>query len=195
MSLETVAEDITEQARERAAEIREAAEADAEEIREAAEADAEEIREERLAEVEREIEQEREQRLSGAKLEAKQARLAARRDVIDSVHEAVETAIAGLDGEERRELTDALLGAAAEEFDGDERVQVYGRETDRELLESLIEPYSGFEYAGEVDCLGGVVVEGDGSRVRVTNTFDSVLADIWDENLREMSDRLFENDG
>lgn len=191
MSLETVVEDIREEARARASEIRAAAEEDAEEVREAAERDAEELREERLAEADREIEQEREQRLSSAKLEAKQARLEARRDVIESVHEEVETAIASLDGAERRELTEALLEAAAEEFDGDS-VRVYGRGEDRELLETLLDSHDGFEYAGEVDCLGGVVVESDSSRVRVTNTFDSVLADIWDENLREMSDRLFE---
>ena len=191
MSLETVVEDIREEARARASEIRAGAEEDAKEVRESAEQDAEEIRKERLAEADREIEQEREQRLSSAKLEAKQARLEARRDVLESVHEEVETAIAGLDGAERRELTEALLEVAAEEFDGDS-VRVYGRGEDQELLETLLESHDGFEYAGEVDCLGGVVVESDSSRVRVTNTFDSVLADIWDENLREMSDRLFE---
>jgi len=192
MSLETVAEDIREQARARAEEIREAAEQDAEGLREDAERDAEEIRKQRLAEAEREIEQLREQRISSAKLEAKQARLEARRDVIESVREEVEAAIAGLEGEEREELTRQLLDAAAAEFADDERIRVYGRAEDRELLESLLAEYDGFEYAGEVECLGGVVVESDSSRVRVKNTFDSVLEDIWEEHLREMSDRLFE---
>ncbi len=194
MSLETVVEDIREQANTRAAEIREEAERDAEEIREQAQAEAEEIREERLEAAEREIEQEREQRLSSAKLEAKQSRLEARREVISAVREEVETAIANLEGEQREVLTRKLLAAAAEEFEGDERVAVYGRADDRSLLESLLTEYDGFEYAGEVDCLGGVVVESDSSRVRVTNTFDSVLEDVWEENLREMSTRLFEDD-
>jgi V/A-type H+-transporting ATPase subunit E len=194
MSLETVVEDIREQARARAAEIREAAEADAEEIREQARQEAEEIHEERLAAAEREIEQEREQRLSSAKLEAKQARLEARRDVIESVREDVEAAIAGLEGDKRKALTRKLLEAAAEEFDDEATVQVYGRDEDQELLESLLAGYDGFEYAGEVDCLGGVVVESDASRVRVKNTFDSILEEVWEENLREMSSRLFEDD-
>jgi V/A-type H+-transporting ATPase subunit E len=194
MSLETVVEDIREQARARATEIRSDAEADAEQIREEARQEAEQIREERLAEAEREIEQEREQRLSSAKLEAKQARLEARRDVIQSVREDVEAAIAGLDGEERAGLTRTLLDAAATEFDDAETVQVYGREDDQELLESLVTDYDGFEYAGTFDCLGGVVVESEGSRVRVKNTFDSVLEEVWEENLREMSTRLFEDD-
>jgi len=192
MSLETVVEDIREQARARAAEIREEAEADAEQIREEARTEAEQIREERLAEAEREIEQEREQRLSSAKLEAKQARLEARRDVIQSVREDVEAAIGGLEGEERAELTRKLLEAAAEEFDDGETVAVYGRDEDRELLKSLVSEHDGFEYAGTVDCLGGVVVESDSARIRVKNTFDSILEEVWEENLREMSSRLFE---
>ena len=193
MSLETVVEDIREQARARADEIRDDGQERAEEIVAEAEADAEEIHEERAAEVEREIEQEREQKLSSAKLEAKQERLEARRDVLEDVREQVEAEIAALDGDQREELTQALLDAAAEEFDDDASVQVYGRDDDADLLESIIEEYDGYELAGEYDCLGGVVVESEGSRISVNNTFDSVLEEVWENNLRDISGRLFED--
>lgn len=193
MSLERVVEDITEEANARAAEIRNAAEREAEQIREQAREDAEQLREERLAEAERTIEQEREQKLSSAKLEAKQSRLEARRDTLESVREEVEQTIAGLEGEEREMLTRQLLDGVAGEFDDGDTVRVYGRESDRELLESVLTEYNGFEYAGSVDCLGGVVVESEASRVRIRNTFDSVLESIWDNNISEMSDRLFES--
>jgi len=192
MSLETVAEDIRDEARARAEEIREEGEERAEEIIADAEADAEEIREEREAEVEREITQRREQAISSAKLEAKQARLEARRDALEDVREEVETAIADIDGERRRSLTATLLDEAAEEFGTNESVSVYGRADDQELLEDLLEEYDGFSVAGEHDCLGGVVVESEESRVRVNNTFDSILETVWEDNLKELSNRLFE---
>jgi V/A-type H+-transporting ATPase subunit E len=192
MSLDTVAEDIREQARARAEEIRQEAEEEAEEMLAEAEADAEQIREEKLAEADRTIEQEREQKLSSGKLEAKQARLEARRDVLQSVRDEVEAEIEGLDGEQRRELTESLLDAAATEYDDDASVHVYGRADDQELIEDLLADYDGFEYAGEYDCLGGIVAESAESRVRVKNTFDSILEDVWEDNLREISDRLFE---
>lgn len=191
MSLDTVVEDIRDDARARADEIREEAEQEADELVGAAEADAEEIRDERATEVEATVEQEREQRLSSAKLEAKQSRLAARREVLEAVREAVESELAGLSGEDRAELTRALLDAAAAAFDDADDVILYGRADDAELLEELADEYD-FEYAGEYDCLGGVVAESDQSRVRVNNTFDSVLDDVWEDNLREISDRLFE---
>ena len=190
MSLDTVVEDIREEARERAEEIRADAEERADEIVAEAEADAEQTREEIRQEAERETEQEREQKVSSAKLEAKQARLEARRSVLEDVHDAVEEAVADLE-DGREDLTRTLLEDAASEFD-DDTVQVYGRVDDQALLESVLDDYDGYEYAGEVDCLGGVVVEGEGSRVRVKNTFDSVLEQVWEDNLKDVGDRLFE---
>jgi V/A-type H+-transporting ATPase subunit E len=192
MSLDTVAEDIRDEARARAEEIREEGETRATEIVEDAEADAEEIREEREVAVDREIEQRREQAISSAKLEAKQARLEARRDALADVRSAVEAALVDIDGERRRSLTEALLAAAAEEFDEGESVSVYCRADDQDLLEELLADYDGFGVAGEYDCLGGVVVESEESRVRVNNTFDSILETVWEDNLKELSDRLFE---
>ena len=192
MSLDTVVEDIRDEARARAEEIRSEGEERHDEIVSEAERDAEEILSEAERDVERAVEQEREQKLSSAKLEAKQQRLEARREVLEEVRDDVEAQIAALSGDEREELTRSLLDAAAEEFEDAGTVRVRGREEDRELLASLTEEYEGFEVGDPVECLGGVVVESEASRVRVNNTFDSVLEDVWEENLREISARLFE---
>ena len=195
MSLETVVQDIREAARERAEEIREEGEARAEEIVAEAESDAEEILAQAEREAEREVEREREQRLSSANLEAKQERLAARRDVLESVREDVEERIAGLEGETRETLTRELLDAAAAEFEDVGSAQVYGRADDADLLEDLVADHDGYEYAGEYDCLGGVVVEAEASRLRVNNTFDSIVEDVWEDELKEIAERLFEDGG
>ena len=192
MSLDTVVEDIREEAHARAENIRAEGETRAEEIESAAQEDAEEIVADAEADVEREIEQLREQRLSSAKLEAKQKRLEARRDVLGEVHDQVESELAALEGDAREELTRELLEAATVEFDEGDDVNVYGRSDDEALIDSILEGYDGYEYAGEYDCLGGVVVESEQSRVRVNNTFDSVLEDVWEDNLRDISNRLFE---
>lgn len=192
MSLETVVEDIRAEAKDRREEIIAAAEADAEEIIAEAEADAEQIIAEAEDEVEAEIEQEREQAISSANLEAKQRRLEARRDALEDVRSQVEEAIQDIDGDERTELTRSLLDAAAAEFETAETVRVYCRPADEAMVEELLDEYEGFELAGTRDCLGGVIVESDASRVRVDNTFDSVLDDVWEAELKAVSDTLFE---
>ena len=192
MSLDTVVEDIRDEARERAKEIRSEGDERADEIVSEAEADAEEILAEQERKTEQTIAQEREQKLSSAKLEAKQERLEARRDVLQQVRADVEERIATLEGDQREELTRELLDAAAEEFDEGDDVRVYGKPEDDELLTDLVGDYDGYEYAGEYDCLGGVVVESTESRLRVNNTFDSVLENVWEDNLQDISKRLFE---
>ena len=192
MSLDTIVEDIREEARSRAEEIRTDGESRADEIVADAEADAERIREEAREEADRRIEQEREQELSGAKLEAKQQRLEARREVLEEVREDARDRIAAIDGDEREDLTRTLLAATAEEFAADETVRVHGHEGDTELLETIVDDFEGFAVGDPVDCLGGVVVESDESRVQVNNTFDSVLEEVWEDNLSEISARLFE---
>ncbi|MFC7155850.1 V-type ATP synthase subunit E [Halomarina halobia] len=191
MSLETVVEDIRDEARARAEEIRSDADERAEAIVAEAEADAEEILEERKRAVERQIDQEREQKLSSAKLQAKQARLEARRDVLSDVRESVERRVATME-EGREELTRALLDAADEEFDADAEKRVYGRADDEALLADILADYDNYEYAGAIECLGGVIVESEGSRIRVNNTFDSVLEDVWEDSLRDVSSHLFD---
>lgn len=191
MSLETVVDDILADARQRAEEIRASGEEQASDIRAEAEADAADIIDEAKRSVERSIEQEREQQVSNANLEAKRMRLEARRSVLEEVRETVETRIADLDGSTREELTQALLESAATEFDESDSVSVFGRSDDRDLIESLVADYDGFEFAGETECLGGVIVESESTRIRVNNTFDSVLEDVWDDSLTEISARLF----
>ena len=193
MSLETVVEDIRETARERAEERLAEAEAEADRIVSEAEAEADAVLEEAEADAERRIARERDQQRSSATLEAKQARLEARRDELAEVREAVEAAVADIGGDTREALTRALLEDAAAEFEGAGSVSVHGAEADAELLESILADYDGFEHAGTVDCLGGVVVESDASRLRVNNTFDSVLDRVWEDELREISERLFES--
>jgi V/A-type H+-transporting ATPase subunit E len=192
MSLDNVVSDIRDEANARAEEIRQEGERRAEEIIEAAETDAEELLEAREEAVERQIEQEREQAVSSANLEAKQERLEARRDVLEEVRERAEAELRDLPDGKREELTRALLDQAAAEFEGEESVAVYGRDDDEELLEELVAEYDGFEYGGEYDCLGGVVVDSTDSRVRVNNTFDSVLDDVWEDNLKDVSGILFD---
>mgnify|MGYP002760888881 CR=1 FL=1 len=192
MSLDNVVEDIRDEASARAEEIRNEGERRAEEIVETAEADAEELLDARKEDVERQIEQEREQAVSGAKLEAKQERLEARRDVLEDVRSRAETELRELSGDDRAELTRALLDEAATEFEGEASVAVYGRADDADLIEELVADYDGFAYGGEHDCLGGVVVDGTDSRVRVNNTFDSVLGDVWEDNLKDVSGILFD---
>lgn len=192
MSLEQVADDIEKEARARADEIRADADEKAEAIIAEAETEADEIKQARAEEVDDEVDQRREQALSSAKLEAKQQRLEARRDVLADVREEIEAALVDLDDDTREELTRSLMEAAAVEFENDDSVVVHGRGDDQALIEEILTEYEGFSFGERQRCLGGVIVESETSRVRVNNSFDSVLDSVWDDQLKELSNHLFE---
>lgn len=194
MGLETVVEDIREEARERAEEIRAEADAEAAEIIEAAEADAEERISAAEREVERRIEQEREQAHSSAKLEAKQTRLESRRDLLAELRERLEAQIEALEGDRREELTRTLLTDAVSEYPEDAPLTVRGHPKDAELLEDLVAEHEAAEYTGTTDCLGGVIVGSEESRITIDNTFDALLEQMWEDNLKRLSASLFEQE-
>lgn len=192
MSLETVVDDIRDEAQDQADSIRSAAEAEAAAIIDEAEADAEDILASAEEEASNQIGRERDRAKSSAGLEAKQERLAARRDLLEDVYAAVEEAIIELSGDQRQELTTAVLKAGIAEFDDDASIRVYCREGDEELLETILTDFDDATLDGTVSCLGGVVLESDEARVRVNNTFDSILETVWEDELKDISDKLFD---
>ncbi|MDY6779738.1 MAG: V-type ATP synthase subunit E [Halobacteria archaeon] len=189
MGLETVVDDITDEARARAEEIREEAEEEAERIVSEAEEEAERIEKDAEEEVENEIQSRREQTLSSAKLEARKMKSRAEKDLLDDLKEDVEERVAQLD-EGREDLTERLLESAVDEL-GSDTGKVYSSERDEETVKDLLASVDGFEYGGNEEMLGGVIVEAEDGEVRINNTFDSVLETVWNDRLKEISSRLF----
>ena len=188
MGLDTVVDDIRDEAREEADRIV----SDAEEDRDARIAEAEEEADRILEQAEEEAESEtealREQTLSGARLEAKTMQSRARKELLDDLRGAVEDRLAALD-DGREDLTEALLDDAIEELDADAGT-VHVAEGDADLAEELLADRDGFELGGTEDVLGGVIVDSADGDVRVTNTFDAVLDRVWSDDVREITSRL-----
>ncbi|MDY6764568.1 MAG: V-type ATP synthase subunit E [Halobacteria archaeon] len=189
MGLETVVQDITEEARARAEEIREEAEQEADEIVKEAEQEAEEIIEEAEQEVENQIKREREQTLSSAKLEAKQLKLRARKELLEELRQDVENELAELE-DGRQELTRMLLDSGIEEIDEDTGT-VYAAGKDEDMVREMLDTHDGFDFGGTSDMLGGVIVESGSGQVRIDNTFDSILDEVWNQRLSRISSELF----
>ncbi|MFP4175017.1 MAG: V-type ATP synthase subunit E [Halobacteriales archaeon] len=188
MGLETVVDDIKQEARARADEIVENAEEERDEVLSDAREEAESIVEQAREEAEKEAEDIREQEVSSAKLEARKMVSREERDLLAELRADARDELAALkDG--REDLTRSLLEAGIDEL-GDDEGAVYAAEDDEEMVQDLVNDFDGFEYGGTTDVLGGVVVESANGEVRVDNSFDSVLERVWNDSLREVSARL-----
>jgi V/A-type H+-transporting ATPase subunit E len=191
MSLETVVEDIRGKAREDAERILSEADIEGKEIVDKAKKEAAIIKVLGKEEMGRRIELEREQKFSSANLAAKQKTLERKRDLLELVRQEIENEISQIKGKEREELTEKLIESSMEEFKDVKDVVVYCKLEDEKLLKSLLKKHKDVKYGGEYECIGGVVMESESARMRVNNTFDSVIETVWTEELKNISELLF----
>jgi len=120
--------------------------------------------------------------LASAELEAKKLRLAAESDALQAVRAAAVARLTQLGPQERAGLTRALVKASGVRPGG----RAWARADDRDLVKEL-----GFEYAGELKGLGGVVVEDPSGETREDLRFESVLDEAWRSVVREVANDLF----
>lgn len=148
----------------------------------AARATADKNRAEKEESIKKEIDRLRQQELSSANLEVKKAILNARKEILDEVNVATKDAIQKLPAEKNQKLLKSII-----EKNESGNSKIYSRHKDKQVISKLTK----LEYAGEIDCIGGVVVENaDGTEV-LDFKYDTILKDVSEQSLKQVSDILF----
>lgn len=183
MTLEPVIEEITRKGHLEIAEIRREAEKKAEEIIAEAKEKAEEIIKKAKAEAEREVERLRKQEISGIKLEMKKEELAKKKDVVERVREKLIEKIRNMGESEREELLKKLIS----KYDQD-GFKVYSSKKDEEIVKKLVKK---MEYAGNIECLGGIILESADGSYRINLTFDNIVEEVFEDKMKDIHKILF----
>ena len=182
MGLESVIEDVLARGRSEAEEIRRATAAERERILQDARAQGAKLLAQREQEARQAAERTRIQALARAELESKKIVLSAQKELLDQVYAAVLEHLPRL--AEREAVLRSLLQAHAEEC---RTGKVYCNTHDADLVRSIVGP----RFGGTIDCVGGVVIESaDGSR-RTDLRFETLLADVWRDSVREVAEVLW----
>lgn len=130
------------------------------------------------------IAQMEQQELSSAELESKKALLMARKNVMDELREQVLLEVARLPAERRKKMYSKLMNRAKKELG---ECYVYSNKEDKALL--ALPP--GLASAGTVECSGGLVFESKDRTVRLDYRFESILDDVWNEDMQKIYEILF----
>jgi len=138
--------------------------------------------EDRLAEAERQIAQIRMRESSGAELEVKRARLAMERQLLSEASEAAHQRISALMGPQDEELLGAILG-----HHGVRGSKIFGARKNESYLQTRLE----YTYAGNIDCIGGVLFESPDGLVRMDFTYDAILRELVERTTKDIYDILF----
>lgn len=183
MGLDDVLEDVRQRGERRAEEIRQEAEDEAEAILEEAEQQAQQTLEQAKEQAEADAEPLRRQELLSAEIEAKKQRLEAEREAMDAVRDRARDLLRDLPEDRRLELIEALVDRVGEDLDDP---VIYAAEPDVDLVKKVApERFEGVE-----EIWGGIVAESADGQVRVDYSFETLLDEVWDDHVDEVSDIL-----
>ena len=187
MALESVINEIYEKGRQEVQRIRDEAEKEAEKIIAEAKAKAEEIISKAKEEAEKEAEGLRRQEISSVKLGMKREMLNKQKEILDAVFEALKQRIQEMDIETRKKIIESLLKNYAQSG-----MVVYSNKNDEDLVKSIIQELKlDVKYGGNIECLGGVVLESEDGEVRLNLTFDELLNRLYEQKMGDVAKILF----
>ena len=136
---------------------------------------------ESLANVEESLQKARQQIMSSANLEVKRIMLNKRKELLDQVYDEALTSIKSMSASKNEELLKALIDKY--ESNGS---KIYSNKNSEEIVKKL----SSLEYAGNIDCIGGVIFENEDGTIRLDYTYDLILNDVYEKSLKEISETL-----
>ncbi len=182
MGLEAIVEEIKAKGKAEADKISKEAKKEASQIIADAQSRAEKITETKTEAVAAEIERLKQQELSSANLEVKRELLNARKEVLDLVYEKAEDKISKFPPEKNEELLKAII-----EKNEAGNSKIYSRSEDKAAVKKLTK----LKHAGEIDCIGGVVIENEDGTIYLDFKYDTILKDASEKSLKQVSDILF----
>jgi V/A-type H+-transporting ATPase subunit E len=182
MGLESVIEDVLSQGRSEVEEIRRATVAERERILRDARAEGAKLLEQREREAKEAVERARVQALARAELESKKIVLSAQKELLDQVYSTILQKLSQL--AEGGTLLKSLLQANEAEWRK-------GKVSCNERDAAIVRPIVGANFGGVIDCIGGVVIESADGSHRIDLRFETLLADVWRDSIREVAEVLW----
>lgn len=182
MSLDKVVEEILDRGKREADEILASADRERERMLSEVREHGEELIRQRESQAEIEAARRRQRETARAELEARKTALKAQKEVLDEVFRRASDILDGKSAD--KPLLVALVQRHQEEIaDG----VVRSNKRDAEVLRRLVKT----EVHEDLDCIGGFVIESrDGSR-RNDLTYETFLADLWEDVIKEVADHLW----
>ncbi len=187
MPLDSVVQEIYKRGEEEAKKIVEEAKKEAERIIAEAEEKVKDILEKARIEGQKEAEALRRQELSSARLEMKRKLLNKQREILEAVFQSVKERIKGMDLETKKRIYTSLIKNHASEG-----VVIYSNREDEDLVKSIIQELGiNAKYGGNIECLGGIIIESPEGELRVNLTFEELLNQLYEQKVSELSKMLF----
>ncbi len=182
MSLDKVVEEILDRGKREADEILASADQERERMLSEVRKRAEELTRDRERQAEADATRQRQRETARAELEARKTALRAQKEVLDEVFRRASEVVEGR-GADKELLVALVQRHQAEIADG----VVRSNKRDAEVLRRLVKA----EVHADLDCVGGFVIESSDDSRRIDLTYETFLADLWEDVIKEVADHLW----
>jgi V/A-type H+-transporting ATPase subunit E len=183
MGLDRVVKDISDKAEAESKSITARAQVEASAIKKEAEAEAKRVYDAELVRADQVISKMRQRELSSAKLDIKKSKLNAEKDVLEEVRSDLLKRLSAMPKEKKVDILNRLINLARKDVPAG---KIFTNAGDAELIKN-----SGYEYGGNIKCIGGIIVTSMDGSVNLDYTFDSIMEDVWNAQMKPVSDILF----
>jgi len=142
---------------------------------------AEELLAKKKEETDRQIKALKIQEENSLEIEKKKIRLNAEKDVLQAAFRNCLTALQGLP---RDKILMALLAKAGKELPDAAYVSANAKDA------PVVRQLSKLQYAGTIDCQGGIIVENKDRTLKLDLRYETLAASVWDAHLKEVATLL-----
>ena len=182
MGLEVVVKAVLAKGEEEANLIKQEGTEEANAIKTEAEITARNILEEKREHTAEQIEHKKRMEASSTNLEVKRGILNVQKEILDETYEDAKRALLALSESERETIIKALLESQTE-FQ-----RVYSNKQDEPIVRRITQ----LEYSGNINSVGGIMLENDDGTVTRDLTFESILESVRENSLKQVSEILSE---
>jgi V/A-type H+-transporting ATPase subunit E len=182
MGLDIVVKDIQNGAQTEVTKIKAEADAKVSEILNEAKDAQKKMLGDSLAQSEEDLKNLHQQVISSANLDVKRIRLNKRKEIIDVVYSKAVESIKSMPASKAEKLLSVLI-----EKHEAEGVRIYSNKAS----EATVKKLSSLSYAGNVNCIGGIILENEDGTVKLDFTYDSILKNVYERSLKQISDVLY----
>lgn len=182
MSLETVIESILETGKKEAQQIIQRGKTEKQEQVKRAKDEGSALLQSKIEESEKHVLRMDTQEMARAELESKKIVLGSQKEILDTVYQKALQRLGNLAQNET--LLRMLVSSNRTEVSAG---KVFCNPKDEAIVRNLV----GANYGGTIDCIGGVVIESQDGTRRVDLRYETMLREIWDDSIKDVSDILW----
>ena len=182
MGLEKVIEKIQNEGKEKITSILQDAEKQVAQILQVKQRTLEEIALQKKKELEKQIQALKTQEESSVEIEIKKIKLNAQKEVLDQTYQDCLHALSALPHEK---MISFLLKKVEKELP--EAASIYSNKRDEPVVRSQTK----ITYSGQIEVLGGIIVENKEKTLKVDLRYETIAALVWDHSLKEIAEQLF----